>query len=277
MSDWSDIEVELIVADYLSMLQTELAGKPFSKTVHRKRLHPLLNNRSDGSIEFKHQNISAVLVKNGFPYINGYKPRWNFQALLEEKVLSYINANPIFINQFESFATREIQLPETQIKFANWLVEPPKPSNLVKDPKVGLFVPTKTNFIELEQRNTSIGMHGEKLVYEYEKWRLDKAGYSKLSKEVRWVSRDQGDGAGYDILSKDISGEDKFIEVKSTTLGKDTPIFFTKRENDFSEIKDQSFHLYRVFELNKTPKVFTRTGRFGDFCSYEATQFKGMF
>jgi hypothetical protein len=61
MSDWSDIEVELIVVDYLSMLQMELAGQPFSKTEHRRKLHPLLNNRSDGSIEFKHQNISAVL------------------------------------------------------------------------------------------------------------------------------------------------------------------------------------------------------------------------
>ena len=33
-----------------------------------------LDGRSKGSIEFKHQNVSAVLVDMGLPYIDGYKP-----------------------------------------------------------------------------------------------------------------------------------------------------------------------------------------------------------
>src|SRR4051812_34448684 len=53
-----------------------------NQTEHRLRLQPLLNNRSDGSIEFKHGNISAVMLDLGFPYIRGYKPRMNYQALL---------------------------------------------------------------------------------------------------------------------------------------------------------------------------------------------------
>ena len=62
MDAWSDIEVELIVAEYFSMLSKELSGKNYKKSEHRKKLLPLLNNRSEGSIEFKHQNISAVLI-----------------------------------------------------------------------------------------------------------------------------------------------------------------------------------------------------------------------
>lgn len=82
--DWPPAEVSLIVADYFAMLAQELRNEPFSKTEHRRSLSPRLNGRSDGSIEFKHQNISAVLINFDQPYVNGYKPRQNYQALLEQ-------------------------------------------------------------------------------------------------------------------------------------------------------------------------------------------------
>src|SRR5262249_21423990 len=84
--DWSEQEVRLLVADYFAMFQKELLGKRYSKAGHRKALAPKLAGRSKGSIEFKHQNVSAVLVGLGLPYIEGYKPRGNFQALLAAEV-----------------------------------------------------------------------------------------------------------------------------------------------------------------------------------------------
>src|SRR5262245_32471880 len=60
--DWTEQEVGLIVADYFDMLEAELLGKSFKKSDHRKALAPKLRGRSDGSIEFKHQNVSGVLV-----------------------------------------------------------------------------------------------------------------------------------------------------------------------------------------------------------------------
>ena len=63
--DWNRAEVEAIVADYLSMLASELAGTPYNKAAHRRALRPLLANRSEQSIEFKHANISAVLLDAG--------------------------------------------------------------------------------------------------------------------------------------------------------------------------------------------------------------------
>jgi hypothetical protein len=84
--DWSEQEVRLVVADYFSMLEEELLGKPLNKTEHRKALGPRLAGRSDGSIEFKHANISAVLAGQGLLYIEGYKPRSNYQSLLAQGV-----------------------------------------------------------------------------------------------------------------------------------------------------------------------------------------------
>lgn len=81
--DWSKIEVKLIVADYFNMLSAELKNENYSKTNYRRNILPLLNNRSEGSIEFKHQNISAVLANLGQPFIKGYLPRFNYQRILE--------------------------------------------------------------------------------------------------------------------------------------------------------------------------------------------------
>lgn len=69
--DWSREEVEAIVADYLGMLALELAGSPYNKAEHRRSLAKRLNDRSEGSIEFKHANISAALIQAGLPFISG--------------------------------------------------------------------------------------------------------------------------------------------------------------------------------------------------------------
>lgn len=276
MSDaWSAYEVELIVADYFQMLQLELSGATYGKTEHRKQLHPLLNNRSDGSIEFKHQNISAVLINFGLPYISGYKPRWNYQQLLETKVQEYLTDNYSIEDRFKIFAAQPPERKLLQPDYEKWIVPAPA-RTVLKEPKTPYFKPIKTNYLELEQKNRSTGEEGEALVVEYEKWKLKTHGKARLVDQVKWISKEEGDGAGYDILSKDLSGETMFIEVKSTKLGKETPFFFSKTENEFSEIKKEAFHLYRVFDLKDKPKMFNRNGRFQDFCSMEAVGFRGI-
>jgi vacuolar-type H+-ATPase subunit E/Vma4 len=70
--DWTELEVEAIVADYFSMLEKELRGVPYNKSAHRRALKPLLRDRSDGSIEMKDQNITAILIEAGHPYIRSF-------------------------------------------------------------------------------------------------------------------------------------------------------------------------------------------------------------
>ena len=55
-TDWTDTELDLIVADYFAMLAAVLAGTGYSKTEHRAALMARIG-RSNGSIEFKHQTI----------------------------------------------------------------------------------------------------------------------------------------------------------------------------------------------------------------------------
>ena len=106
-ASWSQGEVEATVADYLHMLTMELTGQQFNKTNHRRNLIQLLDSRSEGAIERKHQNISAILIELGCPYISGYKPLGNYQELLFEVVADRLKA----ANMFDQAALAAVQMP----------------------------------------------------------------------------------------------------------------------------------------------------------------------
>lgn len=68
--DWSKSEVDHVVDIYFSMLTLELAGEAYSKTQFRRSLAGAVP-RSEGSLEFKFQNVSAVLDELGAVWISG--------------------------------------------------------------------------------------------------------------------------------------------------------------------------------------------------------------
>lgn len=275
MADWSEIEVELITVDYFSMLAEELKGISVNKTQHRRDLQKLLNKRSKGSIEFKHQNISAVLINLAQPFISGYKPLYNYQKILEDKVIEFLIGNKVFELNFKEFSEKEVRGAFDESNFSKILVDPPK-SNTVKEPTISYDrKPIKVNYLEREQRNLNLGEAGEELIVEYEKWKLRSIGKDTLAEKVEWVSKEQGDGTGFDILSKDKSGKDKYIEVKTTKLSKETPFFFTKNEMDFSVVQSDKYHLYRVFNFAKEAKMFIKQGSLSSICHYYPISFKG--
>ena len=103
------------------MLVLELNHHQYSKTDHRYYLSPNLKNRSKGSIEFKHQNITAALMKMGLPYIKGYKARFKYQHLLDEEIASYLDENQRTLEKIFDNFSRELVAPEhfKQMDFQN--------------------------------------------------------------------------------------------------------------------------------------------------------------
>ena len=79
--EWTYHENDLIVPNYFAMLQDDLSRQTYNKAAHNWQIQ-LLTGRGRGSIEFKHQNISAVLKGLGESWITGYKPAMNFQTTL---------------------------------------------------------------------------------------------------------------------------------------------------------------------------------------------------
>jgi hypothetical protein len=258
------------------MLTNEINGIKVNKSDHRRTLLPLLNNRSESAIEFKHQNISAALIEMGLPFIKGYLPLYHFQgSKLTDKISEYIQPKPSLESLFIDFvnnAPTEIN----SIEFNSLIVPAPEKKKKPEE-KIIVRKPLSINYLEREQNNRSLGLKGEELAIQYERFLLRQAGKESLADKIEWVSKDVGDGLGFDILSKNLNGSDKYVEVKTTKLGKEAPFFFSANEYNFSKENRSNYHLYRLFNFNEAPKMFTLMGSFDSFCNVEPVQFRGKF
>ncbi len=274
--NWTPEEVQYIVEDYFAMFVQELNSQKYNKSEHRRSLLPKLLDREETAIEFKHCNISAILANMGLPYINGYKPRYNYQKdLLEKEVADYISRERQQLEQkFEEFSNKSANKP-SHILYSQVLDEAPVTSKIAeREPS---YRPIKINYLEREQNNRSLGEQGELFVIEWEKNRLLNEGKNNLADRIEWVSKEHGDGLGYDILSKNSNGTDRYIEVKTTKLSKETPIFVSKNEVSFASHKASQFHLYRVFNFETKPQLFIKQGEYAQFCQLVEHSFRGYF
>ena len=124
--DWTDAQNDAIVADYFAMLASDAAGRPYNKAEHNRALQMLIE-RGKGSIEFKHQNISAVLKGLGEDWIPGYKPAFNFQGSLEDAVARWLARNPRWLARQPSYsaATANHLSDESML----WIGPPPTRAN----------------------------------------------------------------------------------------------------------------------------------------------------
>lgn len=273
--DWSREEVELVVADYLAMLAAHFAGQQVNKAQRRRDLQSRLNGRNESSVERKRANSSAVVDKLGFHYLPGYKPLVNYQRILYNVVAEQIAAAP-WLDEAALAAVQLPALPQLPADFSKVVSAPPKLTPRLREPE-SEFAPFRRDYVEREARNRSLGRAGEEFVVEYERWRLREFGEGKLATRVDWVSSNRGDGLGYDVLSFDASGEEKFIEVKTTAFGVATPFFISSPELAFARLNESRFHIYRVFEFRLQPRIFSLQGNPATHCLLDPVSYRASF
>lgn len=139
------------------------------------------------------------------------------------------------------------------------------------------FQPRHVDFDRVGVESKAIGNLGEEFVVDFERGSLEDAGRSDLAEKVQRVSETLGDGAGYDVLSYSIDGEERFIEVKTTTGGKRTPFFVTLNEVEFSETHADRYRLYRIFSVRNRPRFFVLEGSLRKAVRLEPVHFRACF
>lgn len=271
---WSRAEVEATVASYFEMLRLELEGKDYNKSAHRRQLLRILEGRSEGSIERKHQNISAVLIELGFPYIDGYKPLSNYQTLLRRVVDERLGQSDELADRVAEEVGRDIDVPDVD-DILQILVDPPdRPSrSRYARERPAPALASRPNYLLREIRNATLGRAGERFVVNYERARLIAAGQDSLAADIDHVAETRGDHEGFDILSFESSGAERLIEVKTTGFGRYTPFFVTSNELDVSRREQRAYHLYRVFRFRKAPRLFMKQGSLDQEFDLEPSQF----
>ncbi|MFO7481792.1 DUF3883 domain-containing protein [Oceanibaculum nanhaiense] len=273
--DWTDAENDLIVADYFAMLDDDIAGRPYSKAEHRRALLPLLNGRSESSVEFKHQNISAVLKGFGEAWIPGYKPAFNFQMSLADAVARWLALNPGWLGR----------LPDTRPAMglheaaSLWVGSAPTLSNQPPPQELEqmLHIARKFDVAGRDERNRALGRAGEERVLMHERATLQAAGRGDLARKVRWVSQEDGDGTGYDIASFAQDGRPRLIEVKTTNGWERTPFHITRNELAVADERRSEWCLFRLWDFSREPRAFELYPPLDAHVSLTATTFQASF
>lgn len=255
IGNWSPDENRETVRTYFAMLADDLRGRPYNKTDHRHSLMQRVK-RPRKAIEFKHQNVSAVLLGLGHPWITGYKPARNFQLSLVDAVIDYLHRHP---GWFEALGGISSPPPSTVREIPPlWIGPPPTFQN--EPPPVDLAkmdaIARKFDVAERDARNRDLGKRGEEFILLHERRSLDAAGRGDLARQVRWIADEDGDGAGYDISSFEPEGGPRLIEVKTTNGWERTPFHITRNELAVAGEKRDCWHLIRLWNFAREPRAF---------------------
>jgi hypothetical protein len=250
--DWSNAENDAIVADYFAMLADDLSGRPYNKADHNRTLQSVIG-RGRGSIEFKHQNISAVLKGMGETWLLGYKPAVNFQRSLEDAVARWLQNRP----DWNAILVRP-PLAGVAERSEIWVGPPPTLSNAPPGPETEKLrsVAIRFDAAARDERNRVLGRAGEEATLHHERSALRKAGRDDLARKVEWVSHDRGDGLGYDIASFTPDGRKRLIEVKTTIGWERTPFHISANELAVAEDNAQHWCLFRLYNFAREPRAF---------------------
>jgi hypothetical protein len=273
---WTRREVEVAVAAYVDMLRRELKGERYVKSDVVRGIEPLLPDRSRPSIERKLQNISAVLDEQGLAWIDGYKPLAHYQHDLRVAVLDATGPGHRIGESLADYAVAAIPAPAaTPVATEDVLVPVP----------TGASAPRQHTSINLtgsamaamrDFRTRQLGVAGEEWVLDLEREQLHRSGRTDLADSVRWVAREDGDGAGYDISSFRPDGSDRLIEVKTTNLGARTPFYITRWEIEVSRRSPESYSLYRVHGFARDPRIYVLDGSVEERARLDPKVFLGI-
>lgn len=264
--DWTQSELDLIVADYFAMLADDIAGRHYVKAQHNRVLQES-TGRTKGSIEFKHQNISAVLRLLGQPVITGYLPAWNLQRALADTVSRWLENHPDWLPVPKWRAAPGIGEKKKTIGEWDRLTEAPQlwfgpapaqqnePPPL--DPETIRYLGARYDVAGRDARNKALGDAGEELVLRHEHAVLTAQGRDDLAGRIRWTAQEDGDGYGYDIHSFEPDGRDRLIEVKTTNGWNRTPFWISQNECTTAEERSEHWHIVRLWDFARKPQAFT--------------------
>lgn len=252
--DWTESEIDAVVADYFGMLDDELADRPFVKVARYRSLADRIP-RNIKSIERKHQNISAIMVGFGQPWVTGLKPAKHYQNALADGVLRWLDRRPDWLEP-KSQADHGSHVGEMP---SLWIGPPPTHRNEppLIDPTIMAAIGKKYDVAERDARNRQLGKAGEELVLHHERQSLMQAGRHDLAHKVRWTAVQDGDGYGFDIASFEPDGRERLIEVKTTNGWERTPFHISRNEISVAEIRRDEWHLVRIWNFARQPKAFS--------------------
>jgi len=124
------------------------------------------------------------------------------------------------------------------------------PSGLREPKNKGIRGTPNSKSILDRRRDERLGDAGERAILHREKELLKLAGRGDLAERAEQVSKTKGDYIGYDILSFKHSGEEKWIEVKTTKGHQSSKFHISENQIATSADNPERYQLHRLYDFN---------------------------
>ena len=250
---WNEAEHDLVVGDYLVMLDKAMTGRAYDPANHQRALR-FVTNRSGGAITFLQGEISAVLTLIGLPILADHPPRWDFADNLADAVDRCLTAKPAALKDLA-------QPPALLGRAAAPVLAEGAPSRAVHAPPgertrrlMDRFDPAVR-----DQEARILARIGVAAALAYEQRRLEERGRADLATQIRLAlppSHGQEGEEGCDLISFSRTGAPRLIAVKTTTGGAATPFRLTPKEEALSRLQPGAFLVYRLYDVAREARVF---------------------
>lgn len=250
---WNEAEQDLVVGDYLVMLDKAMTGRAYDPSNHQRALR-FVTNRSGGAITFLQGEISAVLTLVGLPTLKDHPPRWDFGDGLVEAVDRCLSARPGVLKN---------------------LAQPPALLGRAAAPVLAEGAPARTPHPPTGARAQRLAAKFDPAVRDQEARMLARIGVAAaLVHEQRWLEdrgrpdlaaqvrlalppiNGQAGDEGCDLLSFSRTGSPRRIVVKTTTGGPATPFRLTVAEDALRAAEPEAFVVHRLYDMAREARVF---------------------
>lgn len=267
--------IRAAVRDYFTLLQAQLRGRRWWLSRDPGAFWNHFVDDHDDQSDLWHGQISAILISHGLPYLTRARPRPNTDAALPELVRTYLYNHPIVLELMEHDVFRSVDHVPMVEDHERVSVPPPAGDEIpVASGQEQAQLIAGVDFLEREQRNHSLATAGQRFVMSFEAARLRANERAAFADGIEHVMADDGDGPGYAIHSYGLDGSDRFIEVKTTCYGRETPFYVSAHEVAISRHYGSRFWVYRVFGFRTQPMLYILQGPLDETVSLEPTEYR---
>lgn len=246
--------------------ETSINNSSETTTPLVNKVNSVSTRATNSTITEKQNNKPAIAAspsQRGTPLIIGNRNPANksTQSTTTTKIVESVPSKPSYNLDFVSktlnkvFAKKERKQKVKEYKVVDALdtLFTNKAASVTEKSKKALVNNTENlsgeDYIAQAKEKQKIGLAGELFIMNSEREALIQAGRPDLAKKVSHQALDKGNYLGYDILSYDKLGNEKYIEVKTSASGYSSDFFLTKNELDTIRILGNYF-IYRVFDFD---------------------------
>lgn len=250
---WNEAEQDLVVGDYLVMLDKTMSGRAYDPANHQRALR-FVTNRSGGAITFLQGEVSAVMTLIGLPTLNDHPPRWDFGDGVVDAIDRALSARPGVL--------RDLAQPPALLGRAGapTLAEgaPSLARHALPGERIRRLV-AKFDPAVRDHEARILARIGLAAALVHEQRRLDERGRPDLAAQVRLAlppinGREADEGC--DLVSFSRTGAPRRIVVKTTTGGPATPYRLTPAEEALRAAQPEAFVIHRLYDVAREARMF---------------------